>query len=65
MDKLHSSSPSDNLVDLPLFVEAERQCVRAPLPWAARRLVRRHGVPPSIARIVAELAGFKLEEHGQ
>ena len=31
------------------------------LPWAARRLVRRHGLNCATAATVAELAGFALD----
>jgi hypothetical protein len=31
------------------------------LPWAARRLVRRHGLRAATALTVAELAGFSVE----
>ena len=31
------------------------------LPWAARRLARRHGLKPATARTIAELAGFAID----
>ena len=46
---------------LPLFEHAEAMSVHN-LPPMARRLARRWGVAPSTARILAELAGFSMED---
>jgi hypothetical protein len=41
------------------LLDAEFARVRA-LPWPARRLARRHSLPASTARAVAEAAGFAM-----
>jgi hypothetical protein len=40
-------------------LDAELARVRA-LPWPARHLARRHNLPASTARVVAEATGFSM-----
>jgi hypothetical protein len=47
----------NNHPTLPLFEAAERMSIRG-LPLAARRLARRHNLPPATARMIAHAAGF-------
>lgn len=49
-----------HFASLPLLHAAERARFRA-LPFPAKRLVRRHGLTPATALVVAELAGFSME----
>jgi hypothetical protein len=50
---------------LPLFVWAAKRpslnSFPTPIPRAARRIAQRFGLDPARARLVAELAGFQLE----
>lgn len=57
---LANSPRFDNDCPLPLFEAAEKARVRA-LSLPARRLARRHSLPASTARVIAELAGFHME----
>ena len=43
---------------LPLFAYAERQRIRATVPASVRRWAQAHGLSPSRAALVADLAGI-------
>ncbi len=63
----HSTGLPVNASGLPLFVWADSQPAEVELleelPPAARRIARRFGVPPRRARIIAELAGYPVENN--
>lgn len=65
MRTMSNTARAVNATGLPLFAWADE---RAPdhftfqtLPPAARRIATHFGVPPTRARLLAELAGFSLE----
>lgn len=61
MSKIAASPRADNAgASLPLLDYAERTRIRS-LPMPARRLARRHNLPPATACMIAEAAGFALE----
>jgi hypothetical protein len=53
---------NENLCLLPLFAWAATQPLRSH-PHVVKSLSTRFGVSPSLALVVAELAGFRTETH--
>ena len=67
MEIKHSTGLPRDASGLPLFLWADSRSAKTvllnDLPPAARRVALRFGVPPHRARVIAELAGFPLENH--
>jgi hypothetical protein len=58
MKKLHHRPRPLNGEDLPLFANGSERRLARPLPLPARRIRDRFGLPPAVAVVTAELAGF-------
>jgi len=66
MEIEHSTGLRPNTSGLPLFLWANTRAAEnlpSKTPDAARRIASRFGLPPRRARVIAELAGYSLDNH--